>query len=175
MFAMTRDARVKVGEPREFRWVGPALSADSVRVDGVARFLRLGEQQVRRPDGSLLTVRHDVFEENVSDLRTGFRAKVYFNLWTDSTGRPLKFASSRTVGLRAGYEDLAELAPMPLASAFPAPAAPWSSRAVQRVARIAKAGSPGVRDTRREVRGAVLPGIAKTGEPLHPSSILPCD
>lgn len=124
MFAMTRDARVKVGEPREFRWVGHSLAADSVLVDGVARFLRLGEQQVRRPDGSLLTVRHDVFEENVSDLRTGYRAKVYFNLWTDTAGRPLKFASSRTVGLREGYEDLAALAPTPLASAFPAPAVP---------------------------------------------------
>jgi len=123
MFAMTRDARVKVGETREFRWVGHALNADSVLVDGVARFLRLGEQPVRRPDGSLLTVRHDVFEENVSDLRTGFRAKVYFNLWTDTAGRPLKFASSRTVGLREGYEDLAELAPTPLENAFAVPAA----------------------------------------------------
>ena len=69
---------------------------------------------MRRPDGSLLTVRHDVFQESVSDLRTGFRAKVYFNLWTDADGRPLKFASSRTVGLREGYEDLAELAPTPI-------------------------------------------------------------
>ncbi len=112
-----------MGEPREFRWVGHALNADSVLVDGVARFLRIGEQQRRRPDGSLLTVRHDVFQESVSDLRTGFRAKVYFNLWTDADGRPLKFASSRTVGLREGYEDLAELAPTPIESAFLAPAA----------------------------------------------------
>lgn len=93
-------------------------------VDGVARFLRLGEQQVRRPDGSLLTVRHDVFEENIRDLRTGFRARAYFNLWTDTAGRPLKFAASRTVGLREGYEDLAELAPTARERAFPAPAAP---------------------------------------------------
>ncbi len=123
MFAMTRDARVEVGKAREFRWVGHALNADSVLVDGVARFLRLGEQQLRRPDGSVLTVRHDVFQESVSDLRTGFRAKVFFNLWTDAAGRPLKFASSRTVGLREGYEDLGALAPASLENAFPEPAA----------------------------------------------------
>jgi len=129
MFAMTRDARVRVGEAREFRWIGHALTADSVLVDGVARFLRLGEEAVRRADGSTLTVRHDVFQETVGDLRSGFTAKVFFNLWTDVDGRPLKFASSRVIGLRAGYEDLAALPAATLQSAFPDVAAPPKSAA----------------------------------------------
>jgi hypothetical protein len=124
MFAMTLDERIRRGEPREFRWVGHSLNADSVLVDGVARFLRLGEQDVRRPDGSTLTVRHDVFQEAVTDLRTGVTVKVFFNLWSDVQGRPLKFASSRVMGLRAGYEDLGQLAPATLEAAFPTATAP---------------------------------------------------
>jgi hypothetical protein len=119
MFAMTRDPRVQSGATHEFQWVGHALNADSVLVDGIARFRRLGESRVRRPDGSLLTVRHDVFLESLSDLRTGFRGKMFFNLWTDAEGRPLKFTASRTVGLREGFEDLAALAPATLEAAFP--------------------------------------------------------
>ncbi len=119
MFEMTRDPRVRAGEAREFRWIGHALTADSVLVDGVARFLRLGETAVRRADGSTLTVRHDVFQETVSDLRTGVTGKVFFNLWSDPEGRPLKFASSRVTGLREGYEDLAALPAATVQEAFP--------------------------------------------------------
>ena len=119
MFAMTRDPRVKRGEVREFRWIGHALQADAVLLDGVARFVRLDEQEFVRADGSRLRIRHDAFEETVTDHRSGRGGKVYFNLWTDAEGRPLKFTSSRVVGLRAGYEELASLAPVPIDRAFP--------------------------------------------------------
>ena len=43
--------------------------------------------------------------------------------WTDAEGRPLKFASARTMGLREGYEDLASLAPAGRDQVFPPTAA----------------------------------------------------
>jgi hypothetical protein len=118
-FAMARAKGLRRGEVREFRWVGHALQADSVLLDGVARYVRLEELDVPRPDGSRLRVRHDAFEETVTDLRSGRSGKAFFNLWTDVEGRPLKFAAARTVGLRVGYEDLASLAPATLEQAFP--------------------------------------------------------
>ncbi len=73
MFAMTRDPQLQRGEPHEFRWIGHSMNADSVLVDGVARFVRLSELSVQRSDGSTLIMRHDAFQEDVTDLRTGCR------------------------------------------------------------------------------------------------------
>ena len=70
-----------------------------------------------------LLVRHDAFEETVTDARTGQTGRAFFNLWTDAEGRALKFGSTRTVGLREGYEDLASLAAATREQVFP-PTAP---------------------------------------------------
>lgn len=122
-FAMAREPAPAAGAVREYRWIGHALQADSVLLEGVARFVRLGEQWVTRPDGSRLLVRHDAFEETVTDARTGQTGRAFFNLWTDAEGRALKFGSTRTVGLREGYEDLASLAAATREQVFP-PTAP---------------------------------------------------
>ena len=60
MFAMTRDPQLQRGEPHEFRWIGHSMNADS-------------ELSVQRSDGSTLIMRHDAFQEDVTDLRTGCR------------------------------------------------------------------------------------------------------
>ncbi len=78
---MARAKGLRRGEVREFRWVGHALQADSVLLDGVARYVRLEEIDVPRPDGSRLRVRHDAFEETVTDLRSGRSGKAFFNNW----------------------------------------------------------------------------------------------
>ena len=116
---MAREPAPRAGEVREYRWIGHALQADSVLLDGVARFVRLGEQWVTRPDGTRLLVRHDAFEETVTDARTGQTGRAFFNLWTDAEGRALKFGSTRTVGLREGYEDLASLVAASRDQVFP--------------------------------------------------------
>ena len=66
MFMMTRDPRLGVGKVAEFRWIGHRLTGDALVTDAVARITCLGERQVKRPDGSLLTVRHYAFTEFVS-------------------------------------------------------------------------------------------------------------
>jgi hypothetical protein len=118
-FAMAREPQLRQGEVREFRWIGHALHADSVLLEGVARYVRLGEQLVTRPDGTRLLVRHDAFEETVTDARTGQTGRAFFNVWTDAEGRALKFGSSRTTGLREGYEDLAALSAASRDAVFP--------------------------------------------------------
>lgn len=124
MFDMTRATDLEAGKVREFRWIGHALNLDGVLVDGQVRFIRLGEVPLTRPDGSVLVVRHDVFVEFNRELRTGQQGFAFFNLWSDTQGRRLKFESSRAVGLREGYEDLAQLAPATLGQVFPDVKAP---------------------------------------------------
>ncbi len=112
-FTLTRRYDFDQGGVQDSRWIAFVLNEDMRSFDVVVRIAHAGDFDVTRADGSSLKIRHFVFDEEGSLDGSGEGYELRSHLWVDDDHRPIKYkAGERTVGLRAGFEDIGDqLAP----------------------------------------------------------------
>lgn len=111
-FAVARAYDLGRGGIQSTRWMAFMLHMDIRSFDVVINANHVKDIEARRSDGSTVAIRHFTFDESGTVDRTGEAYALHSNLWVDTDNRPIKFKAGRTIGLRAGYEDIdAQLAP----------------------------------------------------------------
>ena len=105
-FTMSRRYDFGAAGVQDFHWMAYVLNQDMRSFDVVVSIDHVRDYSVARADGSEITVRHFVFDEKGSLDGVGDEYETHSNLWVDAMHRPIKFKVGRTIGLRAGFEDI---------------------------------------------------------------------
>ena len=108
-FTMTRRYDEAKGGEQDFPWMGFMLTQDIHSFDLAISFAYVGESDVRRDDGSILSIRQFVFGEQGTLDAGGEGLELTSsanNLWVDEAHRPIKYRVGSYTGLRAGFEDI---------------------------------------------------------------------
>lgn len=107
-FTMTRRYDDALGGIQSFRWMAFMLHQDMRSFDVEIDFFHAGDFVARRANGTEVSIRHFVFDEQGTLDGIGEEYGLHSNLWVDEQHRPIKFLAGSTVGLRSGYEDIAD-------------------------------------------------------------------
>lgn len=110
-FTMSRRYDADRAGVQDFRWMAFVLNQEMRSFDVVVSFDHVRDFSVARADGSEITMRHFVFDEQGSLDGTGEGYETHSNLWVDTMYRPIKFKVGQTIGLRAGFEDIDDRLP----------------------------------------------------------------